>query len=350
MSYSLLAHLYPYIKGSQEDIATFSLQYLLTQSIELNHAFTKRISNEMKIETDNTLQYACQVTGDSAEKERPDMVGRDADGKEILLFEMKFYASLTTNQPLTYLERLRKNSGKGLMFICPTIRKTNLWAKLKELCAEKVIQEISECCISVDGIKLAILTWSEILEMLKQVAASTDLSFISDINQLEGYCNKIDSDAFIPFSSDDLSALCAKKEERYYMVIDEVMELLLADTNYETSKKGTKATAYRKGYTRSLAINNYTITLNYDRDMWKNPASVETPFWVTVRDNNWTPIPEMSNIFKMLPEQQKEYFWDTMFLPLNPIQNVTLSELCDAIKTQILKYVDTVDTYLNNIS
>ena len=72
MAYSLLAHLYPYIKGSQEDIATFSLQYLLTQSEHLNRAFTKRIATEMDIELEDTLQYACQVIGDSEEKERPD--------------------------------------------------------------------------------------------------------------------------------------------------------------------------------------------------------------------------------------------------------------------------------------
>ena len=41
MNTSLLAHLYPYIKGSQEDVATYSLQYLLSQSDKLNIAFTK---------------------------------------------------------------------------------------------------------------------------------------------------------------------------------------------------------------------------------------------------------------------------------------------------------------------
>lgn len=39
MAYSLLAHLYPHIRGSQEDIATYSLQYLLVQSKELNRAW-----------------------------------------------------------------------------------------------------------------------------------------------------------------------------------------------------------------------------------------------------------------------------------------------------------------------
>ena len=127
MSYSLLAHLYPQIKGSQEDIATFSLQYLLLQSKELNRAFTKRISDIMEFNTEETLQYVCQSTGKSEEKEKPDMSALDSNGKEIFLCEMKFYATLTVNQPLTYLDRLKTNDGKGLVFVCPEARLTNLW-------------------------------------------------------------------------------------------------------------------------------------------------------------------------------------------------------------------------------
>lgn len=45
MANSRLAHLYSRIRGSLEDVATVSLQYLLTQSRSLNLAFTKLISN-----------------------------------------------------------------------------------------------------------------------------------------------------------------------------------------------------------------------------------------------------------------------------------------------------------------
>ena len=46
MANSLLAHLYSRIRGSQEDIATISLQYLLSQSIALNEAFTQLIETK----------------------------------------------------------------------------------------------------------------------------------------------------------------------------------------------------------------------------------------------------------------------------------------------------------------
>lgn len=342
MAYSLLAHLYPYIKGSQEDIATFSLQYLLSQSQNLNRAFTKRMAENMQIDLEETLQYACQVTGDSEEKERPDMVGYNFEGKETVLFEMKFYASLTPNQPVTYLERLKSKQGKGLMFVCPSARRTSLWAKLKDLCKHMNISDMDEYCLAIDGVRLAIITWSEVIEMLKQTASSVDISFTADIMQLEGYVNQLDSDAFIPFMAKDLSADVAKKEERYYRVLDEVIDLLMADQSIKTSKKGLKATAYRNGYTRSLIIDEYAITFNYDREAWKNPASFETPFWVAIRKPNWEQTCEICEKLKALPEQRKNHFWGLMFLALEAPQNVTLSEVCDSIKNQILDYINMV--------
>ena len=340
MAYSLLAHLYSHIRGSQEDIATYSLQYLLSQSNDLNRAYTQRLADKMQLNLEDNLQYICQVTGDSEEKERPDMVGFDSKNNEIILCEMKFYATLTVNQPLTYLDRLKNNNGDGLIFICPAARKTSLWAKLQELCNQRIIKNVNSDCIEVDGIKLAIITWTEIIELLKEVASATSSPFSSDIKQLEGYCNQIDSDAFIPFTADDLSADVAKKAERYYQVVDEVIELLCADKNIKTSKKGLKATAYRKGYTRSLYINDFAISFNYDRDLWKNPTSIETPFWVAIRKSNWEQDKDIYEKLKSIPEQKKDALWGMIFLALEPLQNATLSEVCENLKKQILNYID----------
>ena len=342
MNNSLLAHLYPYIKGSQEDVATYSLQYLLSQSNKLNIAFTKMAAEKMNIELENKMQYLCQVTGESEEQERPDMVGLDSKGNETVLFEMKFYASLTQNQPNTYLKRLKKNNGKGLLFVCPMSRRTSLWAKLKELCNEITTEEISEYCIDVEGVKLSITTWNEIIEMLKQVSASTDNAFTSDILQLEGYCNKIDSDAFIPFAADDLSAKMAKMGERYYLILDEVINLILADKSKKVSKKGLQSRGYRKGYTSSLYVDDCTITLNYDRDIWALPSSVETPFWVAIRNDEWEQTESIQNALKKYPERKKEEWWGMTYLALDVLQNATFSEVCENLKDQIFKYIDDI--------
>ena len=106
MAQSLLAHLYSRIRGSQEDIATIALQYLLSQSDALNSAFTHLLSNSLGIDLDDNLRYFCQAVGD--DQERPDMAGIDSVGREQVLCEMKFYAGLTHNQPLSYLDRLKE--------------------------------------------------------------------------------------------------------------------------------------------------------------------------------------------------------------------------------------------------
>ena len=313
---------------------------LLAQSKELNRAFTKRVSEVLHISNDDTLQYICQATGKSEEKERPDMVGLDSTGNETVLFEMKFYATLTINQPNTYLDRLIECDGKGLLFVCPSARQTNLWAKLNELCEKRKIERIDDHCIKVDDISLAIITWTEIIELLKQVASSVAINFSADILQLEGYCAQLDSEAFIPFSANDLSAEMANKGERYYQIVDEVVELFCADKEHETSKKGVKATGYRKGYTRSLYIDGLTFTLNYDRDMWKNPACVETPFWIAIRDTDWDQDKNMIKKHDVFAENKKQMFWGCIFLALEPLQNATFSEVCEDIKNQIERYLE----------
>lgn len=340
MAHSLLAHLYPHIRGSQEDIATYSLQYLLVQSKELNRAFTKRISNVLHIDTEDVLQYICQSTGKGEEKERPDMVGLDANGSESILCEMKFYATLTVNQPNTYIDRLIQCKGKGLIFICPAARLTNLWSKLKDLCSERDVEIVDDYCIKVDGVNLAIITWTEIIELLKQIASSVAFKFSADIAQLEGYCEQLDSEAFLPFSAEDLSAEMANKGERYYQVVDEVVELFCADKKYTTSKKGLKATAYRKGYTRSLFIDGLTFTFNYDRDMWKNPENIETPFWIAIRNEDWDQDEKMLKKHEVFAENKKQIFWGMIFLALEPLQNSTFSEVCEDIKHQIERYIE----------
>ena len=64
MAHSLLAHLYSRIRGSQEDVATISLQYLLSQSAELNKAFTTLIAAKLNVSLADRLQYKCQATGE----------------------------------------------------------------------------------------------------------------------------------------------------------------------------------------------------------------------------------------------------------------------------------------------
>lgn len=344
MAESLLAHLYTHIRGSQEDIATISLQYLLKQSDDLNRAFTKRIADILCIETEDELQYVIQSSGE--DRERPDMAGVDSGGAEQVLFEMKFYAALTKNQPVTYLERLIKENGKGLIFICPKSRINTLWSTLKAHCCEKKMVIINNRCVKVDSVNMAITTWGEVIEHLSRIAAATANQYLSDIEQLRGYCAQMDSDAFIPFTEDDLTAEVAKKAERYYTVVDKVTDLLLCDENLVSSKKGLKATANRDGYISYLYVDGYALGICYDRFLWGTDSSIETPFWLLIKtvdaDNNnrWEQKRELVEKLKKYPERMKEEYARTYYLALEVPTNVTEDEVCESIKEQILMYLE----------
>ncbi len=346
MAYSLLAHLYPHIKGSQEDVATLSLQYLLTQSTALNQAFTKRISDILKVEVEETLQYSTQATGE--DKERPDMAGTDSNGKEQILCEMKFYAGLTANQPLGYLDRLKKNNGKGLLFICPESRRDTLWYELKRLCAEEnTIEKINDDCVCVDGINMAIVTWGELIKTLMNTAQSVVDILIPDIKQLEGYCDLMDEEAFIPFKPEELTALNAKKAQRFYTVVERVTELLLCDESLNSNKKGLRATANGDGFISYIYVKDYALAICYDRYFWRSNESVETPFWLLIKNKEWEQTKEILKVLDKYSIEQKEKYGSQVYLALTPLTYATEDEVCKEIKNQILKYIDEVDRGIN---
>lgn len=230
MALSLLAHLYSYIRGSQEDVATLSLQYILKQSPDLNAVFTRLVSKALQVEPGEEIHYVCQATGDN--KERPDIAGISDSGKELILCEAKFYAGLTINQPNTYLDRLKKENGLGLIFICPAARKITLWSKLLELCEHRKLEKNDEYCVIVDGVRMSIITWGEIIETLRFAASTLSVSSLSDIDQLDGFCRLVDETSFIPFEQEDFGPENARREERHYEILDALFNYLIADKRF----------------------------------------------------------------------------------------------------------------------
>lgn len=308
------------------------------QSNVLNLEFTKCVANSLGESIEDVLEYTCQDVG--INKERPDMVGKDTSGNDVILCEMKFYAGLTANQPLGYLERLAKNNGKGLVFICPELRVTNLWNTLKRECKEHTIIEMSQHCMSVDGIKLSVITWNEILACLTAVAIAKDRDSLADIRQLEGYCSQMDSEGFLPFSKDDFNAKIAVDAERYYRVIDEMVELLCDDNQLHVSKKGTKISPWRNGYERKLYVGEFAIRISFDRLLWKDSNCPETPFWLTIQNEDDEDF--IHERYKQIPDKEKggTAYYNYTYLALYAPADVTLDEICIELKRQIIDYLD----------
>lgn len=343
MAGALLAHLYSRINGSQEDVATAALQYIISSSAELKRAFNKLLADVIKIEFDPDTRYSLQSVGKN--KERPDMSGADSDGKEIILCEMKFYAGLTFNQPNTYLDRLKEENGKALVFVCPEQRKIYLWNEIKNRCENngKTLTDEDGYRVTVDGIAMAIITWAQVIETLQRTAASVAVEALFDISELDGFCEMMDSTAFLPFKAEDLSSDVARSEERYFQVIDRLCEMLKANKTINADTKNLRATPTRNGYFRYMHLNGNGLALIFDRMFWINKTSVETPFWFYI---GWSQSPELKNkISSIVPKNEQIVFGreNIIAIALHAPANAQLDEIAENMMNQILDFMKKIE-------
>ena len=340
MARSLLAHLYPHIRGSQEDVATLSLAYLLSSSDPLRIAFISILSSKLHVNVDEKTQFHTQASGEN--KERPDLAGIDSNGQENVLCEMKFYAALTDNQPNTYIDRLITGQGSGLVFICPNTRQIGLWQQLLTLCKKRILTPVDDTSAIVDGIPMAITNWTEVLDALHEIASDKDPGILDDLHQLRGFCDRMDANASLPFRPEDLGADVARSIDRYYIVVDQTIEQLRKQNKYELSTKGLRATPQWYGHTRYFRLGNFTCRLEHQRELWQHHSSLETPFWLLV-SKDWKQTEELRAKMLALPEERRGVpSWSgwLIMLALVPKPYVTLDEVAADMSNQIIEYID----------
>ena len=340
MKKSLLGHLYNHIKGSAEDVATMSLQYLLSYYDELQHEFNTLIEKRLDTSVDKNVIYECQSVGDDLE--RPDMSGTDSNGKEVILCEVKFYAGLTSNQPITYLRRLKDEGGTGLVFICPKDRVVSLWDTLMSKCKDENVEKIEELCASVNGIRMTILSWEEIIADLTQTANSVEKSSLADIEQLSGYCEQIISESFTPFKEEEIGAYEAKKYERLMYVLDRVVDSFVADSNYKVETKGLNASAWRHGYTRYFVLDGLAISLMLHLQNWMDDKYVDTPYWISfkiIADKGWKLPESFLGKVSQIKHSRKVVTKDSINLAIDVPCGVLEDDAVEAIKQQIVEYM-----------
>ncbi|MGZ5243050.1 MAG: hypothetical protein ACXWEY_06695 [Bacteroidia bacterium] len=278
---SLLGQFYSRIKGSQEDIASEGLTYILQRSKVARLAINKVIKSDCNLDFED-ISFTTQNIGDQLE--RPDISGYNLDGKEVLILEAKFWAALTHNQPIEYLYRLKENS--ALIFICPTLRVRPVFDELlKRVTAIQLNHTVNVDAhlIGFENNKfLFVKTWNEILNTIRlHLVQENEQALISDIDQIIGLCDTIDSNSFLPLQSDDLSPKFAKRINSYYDLIDKVVD--------ELKKKGLAVTkdlrsaAQKYSYTRYFKTPELGASLNIKFEFWAECA--DTPIWINFKDD-----------------------------------------------------------------
>ncbi|RLD01978.1 MAG: hypothetical protein DRI32_09185 [Chloroflexi bacterium] len=284
MNESLFGHLAFSFSKSPENLATEALVFILNRSTVANEAFLHFIS-QTGASLPPTLNFDTQAGGKDSGV--PDIRGRNASGKEILLGEAKFWAGLTDNQPVAYLARLQKSSGSILLFIAPEKRSTLLWAELLRRCKNSNISLHKEEISLIKNIQfdnnstLALASWRMILNTIRSAVETVgDTKTLSDIMQLEGLCEKMDEEAFLPLRSEELASNIGTRIVQYGYLIDELKDKLVAEKIIlkKTTSGGTLGSYVR--YTYSFT-GEYQFHLHYNAFFWSKYR--DTPLWLGLK-------------------------------------------------------------------
>ena len=346
---TLLGQFYTKIKGSQEDIASEGLVYILQRSKNARSTINKIVKNECGIELPD-LDFISQNIGEKLE--RPDISGFDDNRKERLIFEAKFWASLTENQPVNYLNRLVENS--VLIFVCPSLRVRPIYSDvLNRIKSETdTFQQFDDIhAIILSGNKhILIKTWDEILGIIRiQLAQENNQPLLSDIDQIIGFCEIIDKNAFLPIQSEELSPSIPKRINSYYDVIDKVVSEIKKTGKFNT--KGLKVTPQTWGYRRYARVYNFGISIDLNFEYWEKVA--DTPFWIGIKLENdtsgWSVSEQLLKSCKRIISSNNLFFKNSApYIPLFPAINTTEDIVIHNISKSIVDLVESIYLDIQN--
>lgn len=268
MSSTLFGHIALHYASSAENFATEALGYVLRGSPVARDAMQVLLQHS-GMPISGTLTYLNQVSGD--DQAQPDIVGMDDGGEQRLVIEAKFWAGFTDHQPITYLKRLPKDGGV-LLFIAPAARQDIVWGELLGRCEYAGIaggcKEVGDPALRrfsmADGTHLALVSWHALLNyMMSRVEAAGDRKTLGDLEQLQGLCDAMDSTAFLPLTSEEITnAQRYKRVLQFSDLIDELVPALVGRGAADTTKL---VAVSRKGiYGRYLRFQGYGAYLSCD--------------------------------------------------------------------------------------
>lgn len=294
---SLLGQLALRLAKSPEDVATEALAYILSRS-DAARSTVQRLADEWATRTLRPIvSFRSQVVGGDAA--RPDLEAQDADGVPVVIFEDKFWASLTEGQPTTYLRRLADKGGV-LCFVVPANRTILLWDELVSRANQEEGKQVvlsrdePELKISlVDAERTLVLTsWGFLLGKLRTaLEAEGNHTLIADLRQLEGLVARMETAGFVPFSISDLTAPTPHHVVQLCNVVDAAVKRLLQEPFAD--KKGLKATAGSGWYGHYIHVHAHGCQLSFNAPMWARHG--KSPLWLWVLGPGFKPSEAVDN-------------------------------------------------------
>lgn len=194
-----------------EDVATDALAYILESSDAARMSITKFLRNlDPKI---NDLTFKTQQVEGNI---RPDLWGYMNNEPHVFI-ENKFWAGLTDNQPVGYLNQLAKfDDPKVLLFVAPSERTHSLWREVSKRINESnyTMSALPEQMGFVYAAKLdnlssiAITSWDKLISIIEHHCID-EPNTRSDLTQLKALCDSANIDSYIPITGSE------KTDQRY---------------------------------------------------------------------------------------------------------------------------------------
>lgn len=294
MTDTLLAHLSWKLSSHHEDIAVEALGYILKSESArrtVTDMLEKHGAKVAPIE-----RFKTQVT--QKDRSRPDLVGLDRNNDTRVIIEAKFWAGLTDNQPNAYLNRL---PAKGaLLVVAPAQRIESLWAELRNLAKVNRPRPDNEkadfkSVLIDDHCYMMLTSWRHLLEWLE---AASDAHSRNGIQELRGFVDRIDQDAFLPIRSVEFAPEIPR---RMLNLIDLVKDTVTrAKNDGWISTTGLRVTAQATGYGRYVYVAEAGGWFGIDFARWARADYPDTPLWLRLQE--WDGTVTIAHIRQALEE------------------------------------------------
>ena len=327
---TLLAHLSPRFTPRTEDIAVEALGYILNKSAASREALDDVVRTGVR-NVNPVATVRTQAIGPG--RSRPDVVGVDEEGVERVLIEAKFWADLTPNQPVAYIDRLPSDGPSVVLFVAPDERICSLWPKLRQRLesAGKKFSSIDaeRKCLDFDGNQrhLMVVGWTGLLDrMAVQASDAGEPDIEADIRELRGLADFAEENGFKPIreSGEDFGPDSQRMRE-FQRIVDTATDR--GDAAGWASKKGLNRARQSCGYGRYLRLAGSMVWFGVNLD--RHEQDGQTPLWLKLyRLSTGT----MNAIDTALQVSRKDA-WVPIVLKTDVEQSELLDDVVSKLKT-----------------
>ena len=196
-NHTLLSFIAQYHTNIREDVASDALSFILSHS----DAALRGLSEFLRSEESGPLSIAKVSTrATTSSGVVPDLECRDESDDLVAVIESKFWADLTSNQPVAYWEALPVSNPSVLLVVAPEVRADYLWNQLVTRLQGSgqgldVIQETDNIRIALEQGKqrrLMLTNWNTLLDRIAQHAwTERDWRASFEVAELQGLAESI---------------------------------------------------------------------------------------------------------------------------------------------------------------